>query len=136
VEDTPKNQQSKTNLADNLLKGTIILAILLVSFAIFYRYVFYLPQKEKLQKQEEESREQKLEKCLLDAKQAYFNCWGDYCEEYIKKCRSDSPFYSLFKEDCQKALKEGKCEFLPKTWAEHCEEYEKTLKDECSQKFK
>ena len=71
---------------DNLLKIALVFSIFLFSFAIFYRYVFYLPNKERLQKQEEENRKQALEECLSDAEKAYLQCWESYCEAEKKAC--------------------------------------------------
>jgi|GEM_PF-2354901 len=117
---------------DNLLKIAIVFSIFLLSFAIFYRYVFYLPNKERLQKQEEENRKQALEECLSDAEEVYLKCWEGYCEDYKKSC-AKNPY--LF-EDCPEVLKTGKCKFLIKEWAEDCEDRLENTKDECFKKFK
>jgi len=117
---------------DNLLKIVIALSIFILSFAVFYRYVFYLPHKEALQKQEEENRKQALEECLSDAEKAYLQCWEGYCEAFKKSCSKYPDLYT----NCPEVLKTGKCEFLPKEWAKECEKQEEDAKNECFKKFK
>ncbi len=133
TENKTDNQDFKNFLnPDNLLKIVIALSILLFSFSIFYRYVFYLPHKEALHKQEEENRKKALEECLSDAEKAYLKCWKGYCEDYKKSC-AKNPY--LF-EDCPEVLKTGKCKFLIEEWAEDCENRLKDYKNECFKKFK
>jgi hypothetical protein len=117
---------------DNLLKIVIGLSIFLVSVGIFYRYVFYLPHKEALQKQEEESRKRALEECLSDAVEIHSKCWKVYCEERKKDCAK----YPYLYNDCPEVLKTGECKFLPREWADDCEKQEENYKNDCFKKFK
>jgi hypothetical protein len=123
------NTENKTNnqdfkkffSSDNLLKIVIALSILILSFSIFYRFVFY-----------EKNRKKALEKCLLDAEVVYSKCWEEYCEEKKKRCANFPYLY----EDCPTVLKTGNCKFLPIAWAEVCEKQEEENKNECFKKFK
>jgi hypothetical protein len=127
------NQDFKNFLnPDNLLKIVIALSILLFSFSIFYRYVFYLPNKEALQKQEEENRKKALEECLSDAEEVYLKCWERHCEAFKKSCSKYPDLYT----NCPEVLKTGKCEFLPKERANDCYKQEEDYKNECFKKFK
>jgi hypothetical protein len=96
TENKTNNQDFKNFLnPDNLLKIVIALSILLFSFAIFYRYVFYLPHQNRI-------KEQKLNECLSDAENRLkkvleknslddevarflFEVWKDAKEECFKK---------------------------------------------------
>jgi flagellar biosynthesis/type III secretory pathway M-ring protein FliF/YscJ len=132
-QDRADNQNFKKYFSiDNLLKIVIGLSIFILAFTIFYRYVFYLPHKEALQKQEEENRKQALEECLSDAEKAYPQCWESFCEAEKKACTKYPNLY----DNCSEILKTGKCEFLPKEWAKECEKEEENYKNECFKKFK
>lgn len=69
---------------ERVIKLSIVLAILLVGFAIFYHYVIFLPQKEetrlKQEKQAKEETEQALNTCIADAEKSYSNQWYKECK--------------------------------------------------------
>jgi hypothetical protein len=122
TENKTNNQDFKNFFSpDNLLKIVIALSILILSFAIFYRFVFY-----------EENRKKALEKCLLVAELGYLKCWEEYCEEMKKTCAK----YPYLYDNCPTVLKTGKCKFLPGVWAEVCQKQEEEYKNECFKKFK
>jgi guanylate kinase len=112
---------------DNLLKITVMVSIFLFSFSIFFRYIFYLPNREKI-------KEQKLEECLSDAKERYKKRWEEKCEEFKEKCMNDKEHYNLWNDECREALKEGKCRRLP--GGSSLNERFKEYKEECFKKYK
>jgi len=75
----------------NAVKISIVLAVLLVSFAIFYHYVIFLPQKEEAkleqQRQEQLTKELKereeqeaLDACIANAEKKYNDQWNKECK--------------------------------------------------------
>lgn len=120
---------------DSLLKIVIIIAILIISLGGFYRYVIYLPAKDK-QKTEQETRDKAdaerktqdaaqqaaAEKstntllrnlCLGDAENAYTELWN-------KNCQGQG-----LGDDCR----------LNNSVAQGVEDYRAGLKDECYLKY-
>jgi len=149
---------------EKVIKLSIVLAILLVSFAVFYHYVIFLPQKEearlKQEKQEQLAKEIKeqeakaeaeraLNVCLADAEESYSNQWYRECKSRSKltsRCISlhEMTFEEYQKEkglegfegftDYYKELDECSC-LLPTTVAKDIGDYRDGLKADCFKKY-
>jgi len=102
-----------------------IIAILLISIAIFWHYVIYLPTKEKAKiraesydklseetKEKEEKRQQELDlsKCLMNADSRYHKAWNNECE-----------FLGKLSKECK--------ELLDLDYSEYLEKYNMTSED-------
>ena len=80
---------------EKAIKLSIILAILLVGFAVFYHYVIFPPQAER-----------KLNQCLTDAEFSYRWCWNSQCRLLGREENCELPFERA--DICKKQRKEDK----------------------------
>jgi len=149
---------------DKILKLAIVAGIILVGFSVFYYYVIFLPQKERVkverEQQEqvvEELKEQRekeearlsLDTCIANAEERYSDQWNRECKargELTSRCLS---LYEMtFKEyqeekglegikgfaDYYKERDECSCS-LPTAIANDIGDYRDGLKAECFKKY-
>ena len=107
------------------IKLSIIAGMLLISIAIFYYFVIFLPQQEKLKLKRQNIRqdaeeykksynERMLDACLGDAYTSYINTWNENCKTAginhkdsgcslpISLADSHARYYKDLKEECFK----------------------------------
>ena len=80
---------------EKAIKLSIVLAILLVGFAVFYHYVIFPPQAER-----------KLNQCLTNAEFSYYSCWNSHCKILGKENSCSLPFDRA--DRCKEERKEDK----------------------------
>ncbi len=72
-------------IINNILKLTLILGILIVSYSVAYYYALFLPQQAKTRLIELQSNRKNLDICISEAKTGYSNALKNACSNFWVK---------------------------------------------------
>ena len=145
------NKEKDSQKSGKLFKIIIGIAILLISFSVFYYFVIFLPHKEdqriEVEKDQKEEQKLNLNKCLQEADYSYRMNWARNCEkegtlsedcknlvnksliDYMKEKSFADPEIAKF--NYYSEISDCSCETLMSINAEKVENFKKDDEDNC-----